>query len=166
MYYKIEDFVKDWKYESEATLKIFNNLTNETLTKKVDDNVRTAGRLAWHITTSLGEMAHRTELTFKTVDDQSSIPSTAKEIVDAYKDASDNLLSEIKTKWTDETLSVEDDMYGEKWKRGLTLGIIISHQIHHRAQLTVVMRLLGLKVPGVYGPAKEEWVNYGMPEQE
>lgn len=166
MYHKIEDFVKDWKYESEATLKIFNNLTNETLTKKVDDNVRTAGRLAWHITTSLGEMAHRTELTFKTVDDQSSIPSTAKEIVDAYKDASDNLLSEIKTKWTDETLSVEDDMYGEKWKRGLTLGIIISHQIHHRAQLTVVMRLLGLKVPGVYGPAKEEWVNYGMPVQE
>jgi len=166
MYYKIEDFVKDWKYESEATLKIFNNLTNETLTKKVDDNVRTAGRLAWHITTSLGEMAHRTELTFKTVDDQSSIPDTTKEIVDAYKDASDNLLSEIKTKWTDETLSVEDDMYGEKWKRGLTLGIIISHQIHHRAQLTVVMRLLGLKVPGVYGPAKEEWVNYGMPVQE
>ncbi len=166
MYYKIEDFVKDWKYESEATLKIFNNLTNETLTRKVDDNVRTAGRLAWHITTSLGEMAHRTELTFKTVDDQSSIPDTTKEIVDAYKDASDNLLSEIKTKWTDETLSVEDDMYGEKWKRGLTLGIIISHQIHHRAQLTVVMRLLGLKVPGVYGPAKEEWVNYGMPVQE
>ena len=38
-------------------------------------------------------------------------------------------------------------MYGEMWKRGTTLGVIISHQIHHRAQLTVVMRLNGLKVP-------------------
>ena len=45
-------------------------------------------------------------------------------------------------------------MYEEKWKRGMTLAIIISHQIHHRAQLTVVMRLNGLKVPGVYGPCK------------
>lgn len=52
------------------------------------------------------------------------------------------------------------------WKRGTTLGIIISHQIHHRAQLTIVMRLNGLKVPGVYGPSKEEWKGYGMPAQE
>ena len=68
MYRKLEDFINDWTIESESTLKIFNNLTDESLTKKVDDNVRTAGRLAWHITTSIGEMAHRTGLTFKTVD--------------------------------------------------------------------------------------------------
>ena len=64
MYRKLEDFINDWTIESESTLKIFNNLTDESLTKKVDDNVRTAGRLAWHITTSIGEMAHRTGLTF------------------------------------------------------------------------------------------------------
>jgi len=57
-------------------------------------------------------------------------------------------------------------MYGEMWNRGTTLGVIITHQIHHRAQLTVVMRLLGLKVPGIYGPAKEEWKNFGMTTQE
>jgi len=166
MYRKLEDFIKDWTYESESTLKVFNNLTDESLTKKVNENVRTAGRLAWHITTSIGEMAHRTGLTFITVDENSPVPATAKEIVDIYKEASANLLSEIKEKWTDETLFEEDDMYGEKWKKGTTLGVIISHQIHHRAQLTVVMRLLGLKVPGIYGPAKEEWVNYGMPAEE
>ena len=48
-------------------------------------------------------------------------------------------------------------MYGEKWRERKTLGVLVTHQIHHRAQLTVVMRLAGLKVPGVYGPAKEEW---------
>ena len=61
--------------------------------------------------------------------------------------------------------SVEDDMYGEMWKKGKTLGVLVTHQIHHRGQLTVVMRLAGLKVPGVYGPAKEEWANYGMKPQ-
>lgn len=166
MYRKLEDFINDWTIESESTIKIFNNLTDESLTKKVNEKIRTAGRLAWHITTSIGEMAHRTGLTFKTVDSNSSIPATAKEIVDAYKEASSNLLDAIKSNWNDETLLIEDDMYGENWKRGTTLGVIISHQIHHRAQLTIVMRLNGLKVPGVYGPAKEEWTSYGMPAQE
>ncbi|HCY75284.1 MAG TPA: hypothetical protein DHV28_05140 [Ignavibacteriales bacterium] len=166
MYRKLEDFINDWAIESESTIKILNNLTDESLTKKVDENIRTAGRLAWHITTSIGEMAYRTGLHFKTVDENSTIPKTAKEIVDAYKEASENLFNRVKSNWDDESLLIEDDMYGEMWKRGTTLGVIITHQIHHRAQLTVVMRLLGLKVPGVYGPAKEEWVNYGMAAQE
>lgn len=166
VYHKLEDFINDWKYESESTLKVFNNLNDESLTKVVNQNVRTAGRLAWHITTAIGEMAHRTGLNFKTVGDDSAIPATAKEIVDAYKEASENVLSAIKSNWDDDSLIVEDDMYGEMWKRGTTLGVIISHQIHHRAQLTVVMRLNGLKVPGIYGPSKEEWTSYGMPAQE
>ena len=166
MYIKIEDFINDWKYESESTLKVFNNLTDESITKVVNENVRTAGRLAWHITTSIGEMASRVGLNFKADDPYSPAPATAKEIVNAYKEASENLVNSIKSNWKDDTLFVEDDMYGEFWKRGSTLAIIISHQIHHRAQLTVVMRLNGLKVPGVYGPSKEEWTSYGMPAQE
>ena len=166
MYYKISDFIEDWKYESESTIKILNNLTDDSLNKKISDNVRTAGRLAWHIVTSVGEMAHRTGLSFKTVDENVPIPSTAKEIVDEYNRASDGLIKEITEKWKDETLLLEDDMYGEMWTKGKTLGVLVTHQIHHRGQLTVVMRLAGLKVPGVYGPAKEEWVNYGMQPQE
>ncbi|MDY0084194.1 MAG: DinB family protein [Ignavibacteriaceae bacterium] len=166
MYYKIQDFLNDWKTESDLTLKIFGNLTDESLTKKINENVRTAGRLAWHITTSVGEMAQAAGLTFKTVEGNSPVPPTAKEIFNAYKEAADNLAEAIKSNWNDDSLSVEDNMYGEMWKRGTTLQVIIGHQIHHRAQLTTVMRLNGLKVPGVYGPAKEEWAGYGMPAQE
>jgi len=166
MYYKISDFIEDWKYESEATIKILNILTDDSLNKKVSENVRTAGRLAWHIVTSVGEMAHRVGITFETVDENAPIPSTAKEIVDEYKRASDGMIKEISEKWKDETLLLEDDMYGEMWMKGKTLGVLVTHQIHHRGQLTVVMRLAGLKVLGVYGPAKEEWVSYGMKPQE
>jgi uncharacterized damage-inducible protein DinB len=166
MFCKIEGFINKWNYESEATLKVFNNLTDGSLTNKVNENVRTAGKLAWHITTAIGEMVHRTGLTFKTVDSNSSVPGTAKEILYAYKATSDNMIAEIKAKWNDETLNLEDDMYGENWKRGKTLRILLDHQIHHRGQLTVVMRLNGLKVPGVYGPSKEEWSQYGMQFQE
>jgi uncharacterized damage-inducible protein DinB len=33
---------------------------------------------------------------------------------------------------------------------------VINHMIHHRGQLTVYLRLLGVKVPGVYGPSADE----------
>jgi len=42
---------------------------------------------------------------------------------------------------------------------------LITHQAHHRGQMTVLMRQAGLKVPGVYGPAREEWAAMGMPPQ-
>ena len=64
--------------------------------------------------------------------------------------------------WSDATLEVEDEMYGQKWPRGSTLQALIVHQAHHRGQMTVLMRQAGLKVPGVYGPAREEWTAYGM----
>jgi uncharacterized damage-inducible protein DinB len=166
MYYKISDFIEDWKYESESTIKVLSNLSDEVLTVKFNKEIRTAGRLAWHIVTAVGEMAHRTGLTFKTVDEKAPIPKTAREIVDEYKRASYGLTEEMKEKWNDDTLSIEDDMYGEMWTRGKTLSILITHQIHHRAQLTIVMRFAGLKVPGIYGPSKEEWAGYGMEPQE
>jgi len=166
MHSKITEFIEDWEYESESTLKVFNYLTDDVLDFKPNKNVRSPGRLAWHIVTAIGEMAHRTGLTFETVDENASIPKTVKEIVDEYKRASDGMMKEIQAKWTDETLLLEDNMYGETWMKGKTLSVLITHQIHHRAQLTVVMRLAELKVPGVYGPAKEEWANMGMEPQE
>ena len=168
MYYKISDFIEDWKYESESTVKVLSNLSDESLTKKFNNEIRTAGKLAWHIAGAISELGHRMGLTFNEIDQDSPFPSAAKEIVDEYKRASDGLIKGIKEKWSDETLSIEDKItgQGDMWSRGKTLGALVTHQIHHRGQLTVVMRLAGLKVPGVYGPAKEEWANYGMQPQE
>jgi len=168
MYYKISDFIEDWKYESESTIKVLSNLTDEMLTVKFNSEIRTAGKLAWHIAGAISELGHRMGLTFDEIDQDSPFPSAAKEIVDEYKRASDGLIKGIKEKWSDETLSIEDKItgQGDMWSRGKTLGALVTHQIHHRGQLTVVMRLAGLKVPSVYGPAKEEWINYGMQPQE
>jgi uncharacterized damage-inducible protein DinB len=35
-------------------------------------------------------------------------------------------------------------------------GMCLNHHIHHRAQLTVYYRLLGIPVPGLYGPSADE----------
>jgi uncharacterized damage-inducible protein DinB len=33
---------------------------------------------------------------------------------------------------------------------------VLSHAVHHRGQLTVYMKLLGVKVPWIYGPSGDE----------
>lgn len=166
MYHKISEFISDWKFEADATKKVLSNLTDKSLTRKLHDKVRTPGILAWHIVTSIPEMMNRTGLTFESVKHDSPVPKKAAEIVSAYQTASENMVKQIKEKWTDDTLLKEDDMYGEKWAKGRTLGVLVTHQIHHRGQLAVVMRLAGLKIPGVYGPSNEEWTAMGMEAQE
>lgn len=39
---------------------------------------------------------------------------------------------------------------------------LIKHIVHHRGQITVLMRQAGLKPAGVYGPPKEDWVHLGV----
>lgn len=41
--------------------------------------------------------------------------------------------------------------------RGVVLrGFVFNHLYHHRGQMTVFLRLLGEKVPGMYGPTADE----------
>ena len=147
-------------------LKFLNQLTDDSLNKKFNDNVRTPGKIAWHIVTTLGEMVQRTGLKFDATHEDSPIPTTAKQICDDYKRSSDGMLKAVTGEWNDDSLNEDVELYGQTWKKGMVLSSLVNHQIHHRGQLTVLMRVAGLKVPGVYGPAKEEWAQMGMPPQD
>jgi len=165
-YFKVSDFINDFKYETEATIKIFKNLTDESLKQKVTENGRSLGRLAWHITGSFGEMGSTAGLAgLHNVDDK-IVPAEAKVIVDEYIKAAQSLKKAVVKEWNDEAFNDEINMYGEKWTKGQTLSVLLVHQMHHRGQMTVLMRQAGLKVPGIYGPAFEEWSAIGMSPQE
>ena len=96
----------------------------------------------------------------------SSEPNTVKTFVSKYEKASFLVKETIVANWSDKNLPEELAIYGDVWKKGSFLFSLIVHQAHHRAQMTVLMRQAGLKVPGVYGPSKEEWTEFGMPVQE
>ncbi|HSD66115.1 MAG TPA: DinB family protein [Vicinamibacteria bacterium] len=161
MFRRVADFQKAWEHERSATLKILGALTDASLSRAVTSDDRTLGRLAWHVATTPGEMMERTGLKVGGPSHDAPPPATAAAIVAAYDEASKAVAAGV-AGWSDATLEVEDDMYGQRWRRGLTLQSLIVHQAHHRGQMTVLMRQAGLKVPGVYGPAREEWNAYGM----
>lgn len=166
MYQSINEFIEDYKNESMATLKIFKALTDGSLNQKVYSEGRTLGFIAWHITLSVAEMSNRTGLEIQCPDLESDAPNNSSEIVSLYERITTTLIEQIKSKWNDSMLNDMIDMYGQQWSRAMVLNVIIKHEIHHRAQMTVLMRQAGLMVPGVYGPSKEEWVNYGAPAQK
>jgi uncharacterized damage-inducible protein DinB len=109
-------------------------------------------------------MLSHTGLELKSVDWRALPPGTLDEIRDAYDAVADELVAIVRSRWTDADLETTDELYGETWPRGLTLQVLMDHEIHHRGQMTVLMRQAGLAVPGVFGPSKEEWSQYGLDE--
>lgn len=162
MYRSIEDFIKDWEIESERTAKIFAVLTDESLTREINESIRTTGRLAWHLTQTITEMGKRAGLFNDDELERKAVPTSVSEILDSYNQYSVLLSRAVRLKWTDSSLSDQVDMYGERWEKGKVLSVLIRHQSHHRGQMTVIMRMLGFAVPGLYGPSKEEWAEFGM----
>ena len=161
MFRRVADFLETWDQERKGTLKILRALDDRSLSSTGGGDHRTLGRLAWHLTTTLAEMMERTGLRVGGPPHDSPVPASASAIVEAYSKAAASVAEQVSA-WTDATLEVEDDMYGQRWPRGRTLLALLVHQAHHRGQMTVLMRQAGLKVTGVYGPAREEWAAMGL----
>ncbi|MBL0104153.1 MAG: DinB family protein [Bacteroidetes bacterium] len=164
MYTSITNFLTDWTYESQSTLNLFKKLSDDKLKDQVHPNVRSLGFMSWHIIHTLQEMLAKTGLNIDIKHQQDYAGESVKELCDTYERGAKLVAEAIKANWTDTDLEKEDNMYGEMWKRGVTLSILVKHQAHHRAEMVVVMRILGLPVIGAYGPTKEEWTQFGMPQ--
>jgi uncharacterized damage-inducible protein DinB len=162
MYSSIAGFAEDWTLETKLTVTIFEAVADGRKSEKLNEHVRSLDRLAWHITQTLSEMPHKAGLMEADDLEHRPIPVTMQEIIAVYKQYSSQLLELVQQKWTDEELKEEVNMYGANWTKGKILTVLVHHQIHHRGQMTTLMRLLDMKVPGIYGPAREEWARFGM----
>lgn len=54
------------------------------------------------------------------------------------------------------TLRKGDYVVGSGPKGELVRDYAINHLVHHRAQLGVYYRMLGIPIPGLYGPSADE----------
>ena len=162
MYRNIHDFLTDWEYETAGTVKVLKIINDELRMKTVHPNVRSLERLAWHLTQTLTEMGHKAGLFATDLLEHEQLPETMAELTIRYEDYAAQIAKAVHSKWTDSSLLEMVEMYGDQWSRGTVLRVLINHQSHHRGQMTVIMRVLDLPVPGIYGPSKEEWAEMGM----
>ncbi|TAE06228.1 MAG: hypothetical protein EAZ95_19295 [Bacteroidetes bacterium] len=166
MYRLINDFLTDWKHEVSATIRLLENLTEESLQQKVYRQGRELGRIVWHIVQTIPEMGHKAGLFEEDLLAGQKMPVFLPAIIASYRGQSNRLIEAVQQKWKDADLPELISMYGESWARGKVLQVFITHQAHHRGQMTVLMRQAGLKVVGVYGPAREEWKAMGLPTSD
>lgn len=163
MFTSVSEFIDTWTQELKFTHDVLAGLTDESLAQSVGPEGRTLARLGWHITQSIPEMMNRTGLHVQGPAEDEMPPGNASAIVKAYDAAGESLTDQVHNNWNDEKLHEKDEMYGQQWRKGDTLMVLVMHQAHHRGQMTVLMRQAGLRVPGFYGPTREEWANWGMP---
>lgn len=156
MFTTVAEFTAAWKAEMEKAEKLFDALSDDSLNQPQHDDIRTLGRVAWHVVTTLPEMCNRFGFKLEGPTEKDPIPSKVSDIKQAYMSNAKKLLNQLDG-WSDADLRIEDDMYGETWKRGNSLYIFLIHEIHHLGQMTIMMRMAGLPVPGLYGPSREEW---------
>jgi uncharacterized damage-inducible protein DinB len=154
MFRKVQDFQETWKAESNSTLRVFRALNDASLAQSVGPEGYTLGSLAGHITGSIVAIpAHAGLLPMP---EKTPPPVTVAAIIATYERNAKQVADTVMEKWSDAQLGEEIPMFGRTFRRGAVLAILVSHQAHHRAQMTVLMRQAGLKVPGVYGPSQDD----------
>ncbi|WP_462411694.1 DinB family protein [Neobacillus sp. Marseille-QA0830] len=162
MFTSISEFMEEWNQEAFSTQNVLDALSNESLHQQVSSDNRTLGRIAWHIVTSTPGMLMEFGLEVPPVENSENVPASAKDIAGTFRRVCSDTVHAVKQQWKDETLNETVNAFGRTMTRAATLSLLIKHIIHHRGQMTVLMRQAGIRVPGVYGPAREEWAQIGM----
>lgn len=156
MFTRIRHFSTTWTHESAQTAGVLAELTDVALGQRVAQGYRSLGELAWHVAVSHRAIMRHAGLEFDAPDKTAPMPSRAAQIHSGYVDSAKAFLAAVEREWTDELLREKVDFYGRRVSCGVALAVTLYHEIHHRGQLTVFMRQAGLKVPGVYGPSKDD----------
>ena len=145
--------------ESKATERMIAAIPNELLGKKVHPKFRTAGELATHLGDSIlglvqslktGQLTFGAGSTFHTTD----------EILKHYNKSAGEFIAVAKKVHMGSLMKKYPfEMNGTvMWNpTGLEMTQAwVCHEIHHRAQIGTLLRIMDAKVPGMYGPTADE----------
>ncbi len=165
MFRHVRDVASIWEQESQKTLAVLEAIPDAAAHQAVNEHHRDLKRLAWHLCESLAEMPANMGLHlegFPGTPYQTPVPGSMKEIRDVYARLSAHFLAALEGP-NDMALAATYPFYGMTWTGAFALWVLVSHQVHHPGQMTVLMRQAHLRVPAVYGPVKEDWTGMGMP---
>ena len=159
----IDGLLQELEQESLTTRRVLERVPDNRLTWRPHEKARTLGELAMHVATVPGGVAQ-------------FIASPSPAQVPQFTDPTLNSTSELIPLLDDslskarKALAGMDDatlmatwrlMQGERElfavpRVALLRSIMLNHWYHHRGQLTVYLRELGVAIPSIYGPSADE----------
>jgi uncharacterized damage-inducible protein DinB len=153
----------EFDQEMTNTRKVLERVPDEKLDYKPHVKSMTLGRLAGHVAELPSWASHTLQVEELKIDSnfKPSIPKSRQEILDTF-DKSVLEARDLISKATDEdfgkiwTLKFGDETIFSMPRTAVLRNMVISHLIHHRAQLGVYLRLNEIEIPGMYGPSADE----------
>ncbi len=152
----------EWVEESASTKKMLERIPEDRFQWKPHDKSRSLGELAQHV-------AAMTSWFIPVFESDSFDPMQHKQPTLANKADMLKLFDDGSAELTKRLKSTPEDEYDKQWNcvmngnvvatmsKAMALrGWLFDHMIHHRAQLSVYLRLLDVPVPGMYGPSADE----------
>ena len=163
-----KELIAEFDRETESTRKLLNAIPEDAdFGWKPHDKNMDLGRLAAHVSDTNGDWALHTltkdrlewspEMTPTT-------PATKAELLERFEkqvgEVGPALAAMTPERWDSNWKFVAGDQaWIDDTKYNVWRIWVMNHMVHHRAQLGVTLRLLGARIPGMYGPSADE-----MPE--
>ena len=162
----ITSLVQEFEHEMGNTRRVLERLPDGKFDWKPHEKSYSMGKLAAHVANMpiwIGPLFTTSELDFASGDPVLRIPNpkTRAEVLEEFEKTT-AAAREGFAKGDDATLS-------QPWTLRMGEHVIFTipriaayrsffmhHQVHHRAQLTVYLRLNDVPVPGLYGPSADE----------
>ncbi len=156
-----EFFVKCWKREEPKFGKVLRALPPDRLSYRPHERSASAGELAFQLAEEqrvLNEMLDTGEVHWEM--ERRPHPATMEEIIAAWDVHTEALRKRIEAlddaKWNGKvTFFLDGKPAGSATAEEYLWGFL-HDMIHHRGQLTVYIRPMGGKVPGIYGPSADD----------
>jgi len=156
--------LEEFRDELAQTRKVLERIPEDKLTWKPHEKSMALGQLAMHVATMPGGIATMTRADSFDVskrENKSAVPQCRQDLLTALDNSVQQVEKTLTETSADEAEASWKMMMGERqilsrprfkvWRT-----ILMNHWIHHRAQLTVYLRLLDVPVPAIYGPSADE----------
>jgi len=160
----INGLIAEFKQESANTRKMLEKVPNDQLSWQPHEKSMSLGRLASHlaqIPVWFDRILQADTFDFSRSDYRTVPADTVADILaqfDTKAQQSLALLSATTDGQLDApfTLRNGDRVYFTLPRKVMLRNFCYNHTYHHRGQLSVYLRLLGIPVPGMYGPSADE----------
>lgn len=127
------------------------------LSYKTDEKSRTAGEIAWHTAVSEKQFLDGILASAFNFENEPAMPAATngQPIAAWYSENVPPLIEKLKA-MDGATLAKPVEFFGMVFPLVTYVNFMLIHTIHHRGQLAASLRVMGGKVPSIYGGSADE----------
>ena len=157
-----ETFVQELEQEAKTTRRVLERVPNAHLGWKPHQKSWTLGQLALHLATVPGGVAEFASApSVQAPNFVQPAASSAAELLPALDDSIAKATGILRGMDDASLMATFRVMNGDREVMALPRvaflrAIMLNHWYHHRGQLSVYLRQLGVPVPSIYGPSADE----------